>query len=174
MSKVMISVVLSEEGKHVKTNVLDGDGEVVESHSINEGGTKFFVKGSQTLSVYESGEEGLEAEPESGENEANENEEEVVVEIVSPVMRAKMLVASVIPHESGEGETLNFSAVSKSDPYDEDGSDENNTYANFTPTANLSMEVVNPALLGKIKVGEAYYLDFTLAEAAQPADGEQE
>ena len=140
---------------------------LVESHSINEGGTKFFVKGSQTLSVYESGEEGLEDEP---ENETNESEDEVKEEVVAPVMRAKMLVASVISHESGEGETLNFTAVSKSDPYDEDGSDENNTYAQFTPTANLSMEVVNPALLGKIKAGEAYYLDFTLAEAATPQE----
>ena len=45
-----------------------------------------------------------------------------------------------------------------------DGSDENNTYAKWTPTAELTMTVNNPALLGKIRPGEEYYLDFVRAE----------
>ena len=76
-------------------------------------------------------------------------------------MRAKMKVSSIIPN--GNGETLNFDAVSKSEAYEEGGLDENNTYATFTPTANLSMYDNNPSLIGKFKVGEEYYLDFTLA-----------
>jgi len=76
-------------------------------------------------------------------------------------MRAKMRVSSV--EENGEGETLNFSAVCKDEAYGEGGLDENNTFAKFTPTANLSMYVNNPALKGKFKVGEEYYLDFTEA-----------
>ena len=56
-----------------------------------------------------------------------------------------------------------FSAVCKSDGYPSDGTDENNSYAKWTPTADLTMAVTNPALLGKIVEGEEYYLDFTKA-----------
>ena len=73
-------------------------------------------------------------------------------------MRAKMRVSSVIPN--GDCETLNFNAVSKNEGYGAEGLDENNTYATFTPSANLSMYINNPALIGKFKVGEEYYLDF--------------
>lgn len=78
-----------------------------------------------------------------------------------PVMRAKMVVGSIV---SGEGwEQIFFRAVCKSDGYPSDGSDENNTYAKFTPNAELRMSVNNPVLIGKIKEGEEYYLDFTKA-----------
>ena len=76
-------------------------------------------------------------------------------------MRAKMRVSSVIPN--GDCETLNFNAVCKNESYGDDGLDENNTYATFTPSANLSMYINNPALIGKFKVGEEYYVDFTKA-----------
>lgn len=79
-----------------------------------------------------------------------------------PKMRAKMRVSSVIPN--GDCETLNFSAVSKSESYGSEGLDENNTYATFTPTAELSMYINNPALIGKFKVDEEYYVDFTQAD----------
>ena len=170
MSKVKVSALSTDNEKEVMVAVLDGDGGVVESHLVGEGGTKFSVNDLQTLSVHEvdKGEGGVVAEPEN-----SESEEVTVDETAMPVvMRAKMVVADVVPYENGVGETLNFTAVSKSEPYDENGSDENNTYALYTPTANLSMEVVNPALIGKIKVGEAYYLDFTLAEAAPEATDE--
>jgi len=76
-------------------------------------------------------------------------------------MRAKMRVKLVEKHDGFEN--LYFSAVCKSDAYPADGSDENNTFAKWTPTADLSMTVNNPALLGKIAVGEEYYLDFIKA-----------
>ncbi len=60
-------------------------------------------------------------------------------------------------------ETLHFSAVAKSGSYPEDGSDEDNTYAKFSPSANLSISITNPALLGKFTPGEKYYVDFTPA-----------
>jgi hypothetical protein len=75
-------------------------------------------------------------------------------------MRAKMRISSVDAQYEGY-ETLSFYAVSRSDNYPEDGSDENNTYAKYTPSAKLELTVANPALLGKFKPGEEYYLDFT-------------
>lgn len=61
-------------------------------------------------------------------------------------------------------QTLTFNAVARSEQYPEDGSDENNTYARWTPTASVSMCVTNPALFGKFEVGQEYYVDFTKAD----------
>lgn len=79
-----------------------------------------------------------------------------------PKMRAKMRVLGVTP--SNGVEILSFVAVAKKDGYPEDGSDENNSYARWSPQANLSITVANPALFGQFQIDEEYYLDFTLAE----------
>lgn len=88
-------------------------------------------------------------------------------------MRAKMQVGFVQEHFYGQNgedgkptksqETLTMHAVSAS-KYQEDGSDEDNTYAKFSPGANLSINVANPALFGQFKVGQKYYVDFTSAD----------
>lgn len=81
-------------------------------------------------------------------------------------MRAKMKVTGVKPSPA-EGEkvqeTLTFSAVSKSEAYPEDGSDENNSFARWSPSAYLEILVANPALFGQFAVGDEFYLDFTRA-----------
>ncbi len=77
-------------------------------------------------------------------------------------MRAKMVVDSVVPY-GDDSETLTFRAVCKDDAYDESGLDENNTFSRFTPSADLKIHINNPALVGKFKQGESYYLDFTKA-----------
>ncbi len=79
-----------------------------------------------------------------------------------PTMRAKMRVSEV--HQFDGCENLKFHAVGRNNGYPDDGSDENNTYAKYTPTADLSITVQNPALLGQFHIGEEYYLDFTKAE----------
>lgn len=89
------------------------------------------------------------------------------------VMRAKMQVGFIQEHRYGpvgdDGkptknmETLSMHAVCAS-KYPEDGSDEDNTYAKFSPGANLSINIANPELFGKFKVGDKYYLDFSQAE----------
>jgi len=79
-----------------------------------------------------------------------------------PKMRAKMQVLSVNDQPGSTG--LVLGAVYKKDGYPEDGSDENNTFARWTPQANLNMVINNPDLVGTFKTGEEYYLDFTLAE----------
>lgn len=75
-------------------------------------------------------------------------------------MRAKLKITNV--ESCGENyENLTFSAVSKSDAYPEDGSDENNTFARWTPTAELKMTITNPDLIGKFVEGQEFYVDFT-------------
>lgn len=78
-------------------------------------------------------------------------------------MRAKMVVQCVTRTEYGE--KLNMAPVSKPGGYPEDGSDEDNTYAKFSPSGSLELTVNNPALFGKFNPGEKYYLDFTKAKA---------
>lgn len=79
------------------------------------------------------------------------------------VMRAKMVITKV---ERGEGyERLCFMAVGPNAAYPSDGSDENNTFARWTPSAELTMHVNNPDLHGKFEQGMEFYLDFKPAFA---------
>ena len=83
-------------------------------------------------------------------------------------MRAKMQDGSVFAHRNVEGgttsETLNFHGVSKSGGYPADGSDEDNSFAKWSPNINLQMQVTNPALFGKFEPGQKFYVDFTSAD----------
>lgn len=76
------------------------------------------------------------------------------------LMRAKLRINRIEKFERSE--KLHFNAVGKSS-YPGDGSDENNTYASYTPSANFEIHITNPALLGRFNVGETFYLDFTRA-----------
>lgn len=83
-------------------------------------------------------------------------------------MRAKVRVGSVIPGPlGGDGkptyETLQFHGVSKNEGYPEDGSDENNTFAKFSPSVSMSFHVANPALIGAFEPGDTFYVDFVPA-----------
>lgn len=76
-------------------------------------------------------------------------------------MRAKLLV-QCITKTSDESEVVQFCGVPASE-YPEDGSDEDNTFAKFSPSVNLEITIANPNLIGKLVQGEKYYVDFTLA-----------
>ena len=78
-------------------------------------------------------------------------------------MRAKMHVIKVERHIGGT-EVLHMSPVAKSGPYPADGSDEDNTFARFSPVGSLSLTIANPALHGKFEPGKKYYVDFVPAE----------
>lgn len=84
-----------------------------------------------------------------------------------PVMRAKLRIGSVIPVGQVDGvttaERLVYHGVSKSAAYPADGSDEDNTFAKFSPSVLLDIQVTNPALIGKFTVGDTFYVDFTKA-----------
>ena len=48
--------------------------------------------------------------------------------------------------------------------YPVDGSDEDNTYAKFSPSADFRLSVANPALFGIFKPEQKFYIDMTPAE----------
>lgn len=82
-------------------------------------------------------------------------------------MRAKLQVGAVFPHRNAEGdtlsETLHFHGVAAKS-YPADGSDEDNSFAKWSPSVNLTMQVTNPALFGKFEPGQKFYVDFTAAD----------
>lgn len=87
-------------------------------------------------------------------------------------VRAKFVVSNVTPYRNDENspthlEHWEFFAVGGDKVqhgYPSDGSDEDNTFARWTPNAHLTMDVQNPALFGTLKVGQKYYVDLVLAE----------
>lgn len=95
----------------------------------------------------------------------------------SPLMRAKFRVNSVTPPEVpvSEGitiappQTIKAFPVGRSDSSPEDGSDEDNSYAKFSPSGSLELTIVNPQLSNKIKEGDVFYVEFTKAEAPAAA-----
>jgi len=81
-------------------------------------------------------------------------------------MRAKVRVSNVETYGQTHApvyEQLTFHGVAKSDGYPSDGSDENNTFAKWSPSVEFKMTVTNPALYGKFAVGDTFYVDFTPA-----------
>ncbi len=73
-------------------------------------------------------------------------------------MRAKMQVQSV--EKFTNTEKLNMVCVGKSGSYPADGADEDNTFAKFSPSGSLTLQVANPDLFGKFKPGQKFYVDF--------------
>lgn len=84
---------------------------------------------------------------------------------MSKPMRAKVYVSGIQKY-SADSETINFSAISKNGGYPSDGSDEDNTYAKFSPMAHFNINIANPALIGQYHLGEKFYVDFTPVEDA--------
>jgi len=84
-------------------------------------------------------------------------------------MRAKLRVSFVQEQFAWDDKTkkvfeiVSFNAVAAS-KYPEDGSDENNTFAKWSPSADVKIQIANPALWDTFTVGDEYYTDFTKAE----------
>ncbi len=82
-------------------------------------------------------------------------------------MRAKFVCTDVEHFKDIDGnvtgERWKFSAVGPSHGYPTDGSDDDNTFARWSPSAGLEIYCVNPALFGKYQVGDKHYADFTKA-----------
>lgn len=74
-------------------------------------------------------------------------------------MRAKMKITKL--DKLGDSmEELSFTAVGKDGIYPSDGTDEDNTFALYTPSAELKMTINNPQLIDKYKEGDIFYVDF--------------
>ena len=86
---------------------------------------------------------------------------------MSTPMRAKVRVSNIQTFNDAQGgitsQRLTFNAVCKDAGYPADGSDEDNTFAKWTPSAEFGLSVTNPALFDKFEIGEKYYVDFTPA-----------
>ena len=83
--------------------------------------------------------------------------------------RCKVQVESVKLLGSGDGarEEIQMRAVQGdkvSKGYPVDGTDEDNTYARFSPSADFRLSVANPALFGKFKPAQKFYIDMIEAE----------
>jgi len=76
-------------------------------------------------------------------------------------MHAKLQVTKVTK-QSESFVQLELAAVTTT-IYGPNGENDDNTFARWTPTANLSMSITNPALVDKFIVGQKFYLDFTRA-----------
>jgi len=74
------------------------------------------------------------------------------------MMRAKLTLYSICSYGNNRA-TVVFNTV-----YDCNNKPEDNSYAKFTPSAELKMEVSNPELLAKLKPGQKFYVDFTPIE----------
>ena len=75
-------------------------------------------------------------------------------------MRAKLKIDEVVLFEHCQ--QLRFSAIG-SEVFNKDGTSEDNTFARWTPTAELRMTITNPDLHNKFKPGQTFYVDFTEA-----------
>jgi hypothetical protein len=76
-------------------------------------------------------------------------------------MRAKVRITTITQHDQQEELLMHPVAASS---YPEDGSDENNTYAHYSPSGEFRLTIANPALRGQFEAGDEYYVDFRKAE----------
>lgn len=75
-------------------------------------------------------------------------------------MRAKMQVTQVTDFGNNY-QAVEMMPVCGNKPYGPNGENEDNTFARYTPSGKLQLTINNPDLLGKIKPGMKFYLDFT-------------
>lgn len=78
-------------------------------------------------------------------------------------MRAKVKITNIAAYPTAgpaTQETLTFNFPSKDGAYPADGSDEDQSFARYSPSGALSLTVANPALVGQFVVGDTFYLDF--------------
>lgn len=82
--------------------------------------------------------------------------------------RAKMEVSGLTKNTDANGAVtgvhLSMRAVAASQ-YPDDGTDEDNDYARWSPSGSLSLYIANPTLFDAFEVGKKYYIDISEAVA---------
>lgn len=101
---------------------------------------------------------------------------EQVTEVVPRVMRAKVFVSGFTENKDTEGRTtsirVRMAGVAKNTAYPTDGADEDNTFALWSPSVALDMQITNPALFKALRSGMKMYCDFTESpDSPAPAVG---
>lgn len=84
---------------------------------------------------------------------------------MSTTMRAKFVVGEVSDvrtEHGGTSQKVSMRPVTTSS-YGDNGENEDNTFARYTPSGEIRLQITNPDLNGKINPGEVYYIDFTPA-----------
>ena len=81
------------------------------------------------------------------------------------MVRAKLKLCEIKSFANFEAKELVFRCQ-----YDE-SLPEDRRFAKYTPTGEFTMQVDNPAVLEKLKLGEDYYIDFSPVPAAEVAAG---
>lgn len=77
-------------------------------------------------------------------------------------MVAKFQVTAVETWDGNAGQNVTMMAVTEK-PFDKDGNSDDNSFARWTPSGELKMSITNPNLVGALKQGQKYYLNFTEA-----------
>lgn len=85
------------------------------------------------------------------------------------MMRAKMKIGTIAT--AGEG-IVNVIMNAVFSRVDQDGNSEDNTFARYTPCAELIMQVANPALVASLKEWQTFYVDFSEIADESTAAGE--
>ena len=78
-----------------------------------------------------------------------------------PVLRCKMRVQSVMHYKNGDGSTENEQVV-LSAVYGKEGTD-NDQWSKWTPSANFTITINNPAAFNQLSKGHEFFVDFTPA-----------
>lgn len=74
-------------------------------------------------------------------------------------VRGKFQVQSITQHcWSKDARTVKLAAVTS-------GSEENKTWATYTPSGSIEMQIDNPEAADQLAIGKEFYVDFTPADA---------
>ena len=77
-------------------------------------------------------------------------------------MVAKFKVTKIEQAHNSETQQITMMAVTDK-PFNPDGESDDNSFAKWTPSGELRMTITNPKLVGVLKEGQKYYLNFTEA-----------
>lgn len=81
-------------------------------------------------------------------------------------VRAKFRVSTISKTTQPDGvetSTVSLSAVCS-------GSEENEKFFKYTPGGSISLSTINPEAASQFEEGKEYYVDFTFAQEAAPAE----
>ena len=78
-------------------------------------------------------------------------------------MRAKFILHRVEVNSYDNSRRIHLRAVTEK-PFSPDGVSEDNEFARWTPSGDLTMHVANPNLYSRLTEGAKFYLDFVPAD----------
>jgi hypothetical protein len=80
-------------------------------------------------------------------------------------VRCKFVCVHSEKQEGANYQNVSLNAVTEG-PFDENGNNEDNTFAKYTPSGLLHLSVTNESAIGFFVVGQKYYLDIVPCDEA--------